>query len=327
MGSLKKANRSISSLILGSRGSALALAQTRSVANLLLRRNPCLQLEEKIITTQGDKDQTLAIHQPTAEASGLFTRQLEDELMGGNIDMAVHSLKDLPVVIPQGLELAAILPRASSNDLLITREPADLTTLSLGAIIGTSSPRRLEILRSERPDFHFVPIRGNVPTRLSKLSLKQHSPQLDAIVLAQAGLERLGYDFKDQTEGEFSFEKKTFFWKQLSQMLPAPGQGAIAIETTTTNDAALRYAKSLHDEKTAICVTTERLLLQYLGGGCHMALGALATFDQPGERIFLRGVYFPYANASPRLGEAYGATPEETALLVAIKLGEKLAHH
>ena len=318
-----------SSLILGTRGSALARAQTTLVGKLLTAAHPNLVIEEKIITTTGDAKPAMALHEPTAEGSGLFTRQLEEALLSREIDAAVHSLKDLPVRTPVGLVLAAILRRAATTDLLITLQPGGLEGLSSGATIGSSSPRRIELLRHRRSDLRFTTLRGNVPTRLRKLSMNQRNHPLDAIVLAQAGLERLGYDLGiTNEEGCFTFDGTTLYVTQLSWMLPAPGQGAIALETREEQASSPEFTKyftALHDEQTAKCVTAERLLLQYLGGGCHMALGALATIDEASDRIHLKGIYFPSAGATPREGEATGATPEEVALLVTTQLSDKLA--
>ena len=318
------------SFYIGTRGSALARAQTTLFSTLLQGVHPDLQLEQKIITTIGDAHPQMAIHQPTTEASGLFTRQLEEALLAHEIDYAVHSLKDLPVITPSGLKLAAILPRASSSDLLITLQPGGLASLPLNAVIGTSSPRRTEILKSERSDLSFVTLRGNVPTRLRKLAMNQSHYPLDGLVLARAGLERLGYYLKiTDGQGDFIFDQSRLYVTELVTMLPAPGQGAIVIETRAEESAssAAAYAAALHDEKTARCVIAERLLLHYLGGGCHMALGALATIDETSDQLHLQGIYFPSSGATARKGEATGSTPEEVALRVALQLGDKIASH
>ncbi|HLB34731.1 MAG: hydroxymethylbilane synthase [Verrucomicrobia bacterium RIFCSPHIGHO2_12_FULL_41_10] len=344
-------------IILGTRGSALARAQTTLVSKLLRAAHPDLSIEEKIITTigditsersncfiqrpppqevgserlTGDARPMMPLHEPTAEGSGLFTQQLEEALFSHEIDAAVHSLKDLPVRTPMRLILAAILPRAATNDLLITLDQGGLEGLASGATIGSSSPRRVELLRHRRCDLRFTTLRGNVPTRLRKLAMNQRDHPLDAIVLAQAGLERLGYDLNIiKGEGCFMFDGTMLHVTELTWMLPAPGQGAIAIETRDVSDEksshdVSAYFSALHDEKTAKCVQAERLLLQYLGGGCHMALGALATLDESSQQIALKGVYVPYAGATPREGEARGATPEEVALLVMTQLTDKLA--
>ena len=156
-----------SPLILGTRGSALALAQSKLVSELLEAAHPGLSMQQKIITTTGDERTTMPLHEPTAEGAGLFTKQLEEALLRKDIDIAVHSLKDLPVETPPGLTLAAILPRASTKDLLISRHLGGVEGLPAGAVVGSSSPRRTLLLSRHRPDLKFVPIRGNVPTRLA----------------------------------------------------------------------------------------------------------------------------------------------------------------
>lgn len=305
---------------IGTRGSALALAQTAIVKKLLSQHHPTLCIEKKIITTTGDINPAMPLDQPVAEASGLFTRQLEEALLNRTIDAAVHSLKDLPVITPPGLKLAAILPRASTHDLLITLQPGGLSELASGVTIGTSAPRRIELLGHERPDLKFIPIRGNVPTRLRKLIINEN--KLDALILAQAGLERLGHSLQlREGKGSFCFDQTTLYVTELNHLLPSPGQGAIAVETRD-EEASSSYFSALHDVTTAQCVTAERLLLYYLGGGCHMALGALAKIID--GSLFLKGMYVPYAGATPRQGEASGKTPEEVALRVATQLGEKL---
>ena len=317
-----------SSFILGTRGSALALVQTTMVSEALRAVAPQLVLEEKIITTTGDAKQSLALHEPVAEGSGLFTRQLEEALLAGEIDAAVHSLKDLPVIMPPGLKLAAILPRAKVTDVVITLEKEGWSKLSLGAIVGTSSPRRLEWVRTHRADLVVKAIRGNVPTRLKKLAVNQEEHRIDALFLARAGLERLGFNLGIvDGQGKFLFEERELFVTELKDLLPAPGQGAIAIETRAEDNATEfeEALKKIHHEETARCIAAERLLLYYLGGGCHMALGALATIDPATQQLHLRAAYVPFPSAKLREGEAAGTTPEEVALRVATQLGEKLA--
>ncbi len=319
---------SLQPIILGTRGSALARVQTMMVREALRVVAPQLLLEEKIITTTGDAKQSMALHEPVAEGSGLFTRQLEEALLAGEIDAAVHSLKDLPVLTPPGLKLAAILPRASVTDVVITLEKEGWNKLAPGAMVGTSSPRRLEWVRAQRSDLVVKPIRGNVPTRLRKLGMHQEDHRIDALFLARAGLERLGFDLgMIDREGTFLFEERELFVTELKDLLPAPGQGAIAIETRAeNNDSEFEQAlKKIHHEETARCVEAERFLLRYLGGGCHMALGALATIDPASQQLHLRATYVPFPSAKLREGEATGATPEEVALRVATQLGEKYA--
>lgn len=298
-------------LILGTRGSDLALAQSKMVSEALEGAHPGLRVEQKIITTTGDARTAMPLHEPTAEGAGLFTKQLEEALLTGEIDLAVHSLKDLPVETPEGLVLAAILPRAPVDDLLISRHSGGLAGLPSGSVIGTSSPRRALLLKDRRPDLRMVPIRGNVPTRLSKVA---SSGDYDATLLAAAGLRRLGHDLPSGTlivEG-LSLSVEALVW-----MLPAPGQGAIAVETRA-GDRTVELLQALHDPVTSRCVEAERLVLKHLGGGCHLALGALAT--ESSGIVSLKAAFVPDEKASPRFGEAVGTSSAEVARLVAGQL-------
>ena len=298
-------------LILGTRGSDLALAQSKLVGEALVSAHPDLPIQQRIITTTGDARTAMPLHEPTAEGAGLFTKQLEEALLRGEIDLAVHSLKDLPVETPEGLVLAAILPRASVDDLLISRHTGGLAGLPPGATVGTSSPRRAFLLQARRPDLTIVPIRGNVPTRLSKVA---GNDGYDATLLAAAGLRRLGHDL---SSGELLIEGLSLSLEVLDWMLPAPGQGAIAVETRA-GDRAAELLRPLHDATTARCVEAERLVLKHLGGGCHLALGALAV-EQAGG-LFLRAVFVPGGTSPARAGEAVAATASEAALVVADQL-------
>jgi hydroxymethylbilane synthase len=301
-------------LTLGTRGSDLALAQTRMVHRLLSQAHPGLQVTQRIITTTGDARATMPLHEPAAEGAGLFTRQLEEALLSGGIDLAVHSLKDLPVEAPQGLVLAAILPRASTEDLLISRKEGGLAALPPGAVVGTSSPRRALLLKKRRPDLTVIPIRGNVPTRLAKLSAGSGGVAFDAIILAAAGLSRLGHDLSSAIAAG---NGTALFPEVLDWMLPAPGQGAIAVETRK-GDRAAELVRALHDEVTERCVLAERLVLKHLGGGCHLALGALATEEK--GMLSLRTVFLPDEDASAREASASAPDPVEAARLVADQL-------
>lgn len=298
-------------LILGTRGSDLALAQSKLVREALEAAHPGLIIELKIITTTGDARTAMPLHEPTAEGAGLFTKQLEGALQSGEIDLAVHSLKDLPVETPAGLILAAILPRAPTDDLLISRHAGGLEKLPSGAVVGTSSPRRALLLQRRRPDLKLVPIRGNVPTRLSKVA---SSGAYDATMLAEAGLRRLGHDL---SKGELEIEGLQLSFETLKWMLPAPGQGAIAVETRI-GDRSVALLHLLHDTRTAQCVEAERLVLKHLGGGCHLALGALAT-ESCGS-ISLQTVFIPDPEGPTLSAEASASTPAEVARLVADQL-------
>jgi len=299
-------------LILGTRGSDLALAQSRMVRDGLLALHPGLEVELKIITTTGDARTAMPLHEPTAEGAGLFTKQLEEALLSREIDLAVHSLKDLPIETPEGLFLPAILPRAPVADLLVSRHPGGVAGLPEGATVGSSSPRRALLLQERRPDLKLVPIRGNVPTRAAKVA----DASYDATILAEAGLTRLGHDL---SEGTLLSGDQTLFLESLGWMLPAPGQGAVAVETRA-GDQAEAIVSVLHDQVTSRCVGAERLVLKHLGGGCHLALGTLAL-EQEGM-MSLKAIFVPDQNdrRSLRSAEAVAPTAEEAARLVAQKL-------
>ncbi len=245
-------------LIFATRPSALARWQTQWVINALKNLHPHLECEEKIITTQGDKilDKPL----PEIGGKGLFTQELEAELLSGAVHCAVHSLKDLPVENPAGLTIGCIPVRGEVRDALISRDGYTLATLPPHASVGTSSLRRAAQLLSLRPDLRTQSLRGNVDTRLRKAL----DGQYDAIILAGAGLTRLGLD-GHVTE-----------WLALDVMLPAPGQGALAVQCRADDKVTLELLSALEDEATRKAVTAERTFLQGLGGGCAVPVAAYA---------------------------------------------------
>lgn len=254
----------------GTRGSALALWQTRHVMALLQTASPSLSVAYEIISTRGDR--VLDTPLPLVGGKGLFTAELEAALYEQRIEGAVHSLKDLPTEQPDGLAIGAIPPRANPADALISRVGYTLDTLPKGATIGTSSTRRAAQLLHLRPDLSLRDIRGNVDTRIRKAL--DPAEGYDAIVLACAGLERLGYgDVITQVIAP-------------DVMLPAPGQGAIAVQTR--DDAALlaTFAPIQHQE-TALAVMAERAFLAALGGGCSVPVAAYA--QMMGGQLHLRG--------------------------------------
>jgi hydroxymethylbilane synthase len=249
-------------LIFATRPSALARWQTRWVINALQNIHRDLICEEKIITTQGDKilDKPL----PEIGGKGLFTQELERELLSGALHCAVHSLKDLPVENPAGLTLGCIPLRAEVRDALISARGYTLSTLPANASIGTSSLRRSAQILSIRPDLHTESLRGNVDTRLQKALDGQYS----AIILAGAGLIRLGLD-GHVTE-----------WLSLDIMLPAPGQGALVVQCRADDQTTLSLLAALEDGSTRKAVTAERAFLNGLGGGCSIPVAAYATSKQ-----------------------------------------------
>ena len=247
-------------LIIGSRGSQLALWQSHWVAGELHALGVETSLE--IIKTTGDKITDVPLAK--VGTKGLFTKELEEALMERRIDLAVHSLKDMPTDLPAGLMLAAVPPREDPRDAIVG---ATLLELRAGARVGTSSLRRAAQLRAVRPDLQVEPVRGNLDTRLRKLDEGQY----DAIVLAAAGLRRLGWASRiaELLDPEV--------------MCPAVGQGALAIETRNGGDAAAAICARLTDTATWQCVQAERAVLRALGGGCQVPIGAHATIDELGR--------------------------------------------
>lgn len=242
-------------LIIGSRGSQLALWQAHHIAQQLDQLGIATQI--RIIKTTGDHLQTASLTQ--AGGKGLFTKEIEEALLNGGIDLAVHSLKDLPTESPAGLTIAAVPKREDPRDAMVG---CSLDKLPQGARVGTSSGRRTSQLRVLRPDLVIEPIRGNVDTRLRKLK----EGQFDVIMLAAAGLRRLGLD---NEIAELMSPR---------QICPAPGQGALAIQTRE-NDAAAEICRHLDHLPTHRAVTAERTVLAALGGGCQLPFGAFAEMD------------------------------------------------
>lgn len=260
-------------LIFATRPSALARWQTQWVINALRNIHSDLVCEEKIITTQGDKilDKPL----PEIGGKGLFTQELEGELLSGAVHCAVHSLKDLPVENPEGLTIGCIPIRSEVRDALISKNGFTLATLPQNAVVGTSSLRRAAQLLAVRPDLKIESLRGNVDTRLRKAM----DGQYDAIILAGAGLTRLGLD-KHVTE-----------WLSLDLMLPAPGQGALAVQCRSSDQTTLSLLAALEDESTRKAVTAERAFLSGLGGGCAVPVAAYAVVDSNQSSVIsLKGV-------------------------------------
>ena len=255
---------------LGTRGSALARWQTDHVASLLRSAWPNLVCHVEIIQTQGDR--VLDTPLPLIGGKGVFTAELEAALRSGAIDLAVHSLKDLPTETPAGLALGAVPERAQVADVLVSRAGYTLDVLPDGGTVGTSSRRRAAQLLARRSDLHIVDLRGNVDTRIRK-ALADDGPY-DAIVLAHAGLARLGHsDVISQV-------------LPLDVMLPAPAQGALGIQCRD-EAVSLDLLAPLNHAATRQAVEAERAFLVGLGGGCSVPIAAFATLD--GDRVFLRG--------------------------------------
>ena len=263
---------SLQKLILGTRGSELALTQTTTVTAALNTAHAQLPIERQIIQTSGDKRQDLRFSEFSDVAhvdKGIFIKELEIALQHRQIDAAVHSLKDVPSDLAAGFTIAAVLPRAAIEDVLITRDACTLETLPKGARVGTSSVRRAAQLKWLRPDLEIVEVRGNVPTRVKKV-LGENA--LDAVMLAAAGLLRLGLmhgsqiDIEGTTLHALTLDPATF--------LPAAGQGAIAIECRSGDTAVIAAVRALNDPETEARVIAEREFLKILGAGCQTPVGA-----------------------------------------------------
>jgi hydroxymethylbilane synthase len=308
-------------VIVGTRGSALAMWQTEAVIGLLRARHPTARFVVQTIKTQGDKTQALAIPMAQLGDKGMFVAELEQALLAGQLDIAVeplqdrllvererqpidaavHSLKDLPGQLATGLTLAAITERADARDVFISRHGCTLDHLPRGAQVATSSLRRRAQLLHYRPDLQIVEIRGNIDTRLRK-ALAPDGP--DAVILAAAGLERLGLT-------EYITD-----YLPLEVMLPAAGQGALAVEVRAT-DARLALLVAAADHlPTRKAVTAERALLDTLGGGCQVPIGVYASVEGAGEeeRLLLRAIVATPAGTRLLRQEAWGSLAEPEAL-------------
>ena len=258
-------------LTLGTRGSPLALAQARLVADALAGAHPHLATPGAIkiepIRTTGDKVQD----RPLAEigGKGLFTEEIEKALLAGAIDIAVHSLKDMPTVLPQGLGIGAVLEREDPRDVLFSRSGGGIAALPRGARVGSASLRRQALLLNKRPDLKLGPLRGNVETRLRKLK----EGQIDATVLALAGLKRLGIDIAAAGGAVLPVE----------EMLPAPAQGAICVESRLGDARVAQLLAAIGHKPSAIAVAAERDLLNALDGSCRTPIAGLAVLEAAGN--------------------------------------------
>lgn len=257
-------------LRIATRKSPLALWQAEHVAQALREAHPTLTVEIIGMSTQGDK----ILDTPLAKigGKGLFVKELEQRMLDGSADIAVHSMKDVPVELPDGLHLGVIMEREDPRDAFVSSRYAELAELPKDAKVGTSSLRRQCQLADRRPDLEILPLRGNVNTRLRKLD----DGEYDAVILAAAGLIRLGMG--DRIRSLIAPEDS----------LPAIGQGAIGIECRVDDDRVNTLLEPLHHSDTADCVTAERAMNQRLEGGCQVPIGGHAILD--GDELFLRGL-------------------------------------
>ena len=259
-------------IVIGTRGSPLALQQARAIAAQVAALADGAEVRVQAIVTHGDADAEGPLVQ--LEGQGLFTREIEIALLAGRIHIAVHSLKDLPTELPSGLTIGAIVAREDARDAVISRRGHRLADLPPASLIGTSSLRRAAQVLAQRPDLQITPLRGNVDTRLRKLQ----AGACDALILAAAGLIRLGLAHRI-TE-----------YLTLAEMVPAPGQGALAIEASADDYATLALLARLDHAPTRAAVMAERSFLREVGGGCHLPVAAYAMFCPNDGGLRLQGL-------------------------------------
>lgn len=314
-------------IILGTRGSELALCQTEMVVQLLTERHPHLAIERKIIATAGDRrpDLRLADFSRGEQAvldKGIFVKELETAIEAGEIDAAVHSLKDVPSELSSAFAIAAVLPRAAIEDVLITREPHTLESLPKGARVGTSSVRRARQLRWLRPDLEVVEIRGNVPTRVRKLI---EPGQLDAVLLAAAGLLRLGLLHANLARIHLHEHTLQALVLDAGKFLPAAGQGAIAVEARADDARVLGLLSGINHHETRIRVTAEREFLRLLGAGCQTPVGVHSWITEGELHMAARVFSEQDASAPPVEATARDgiSCPERLAATLAGIIGKK----
>ena len=283
-------------IVLGTRGSELARAQARLVEKALRSAWPDLAIETRVIKTSGDKSPNEKLNS-SAGRKGLFTREIEEALLRSEIDLAVHSAKDLPSDSPSDMEICAALPRANVEDVLVMKTEAALDALRPKAKVATGSVRRKHQLLWKRADLRMVDVRGNVPTRLRKLM----ENDWDGIVLARAGLERLGYDL---SEHSLDFEEQRFAIQYLHppDFLPAGGQGVIALEVRREDVVTGKYARAVSHLPTFSCLRAEREFLRLLQVDCNAPVGVFATIES--GMMTLQAQVFGESANEPKTGAA-----------------------
>jgi hydroxymethylbilane synthase len=285
-------------LRIGTRGSAMALYQANLVRDRLVAAHPDLaepgRVEIVVIRTTGDRVQDRLLAE--IGGKGLFTKEIEEALIDRRIDLAVHSLKDMETLLPPALDISCVLERDDPRDVLVTRDHVPLAGLRPGARIGTASLRRRAQLLRHRPDLATAPIRGNVDTRLDKLQ----AGEVDGLILALCGLERLG---RIAAASEIL---------SVETMLPAVGQGALAIETRVDDDVLRGRLATLHHAPSAASVTAERAMLAALDGSCRTPIAGIAELD--GDRLWLRGMLLAADGSAERRAEGTGSAGDPEAL-------------
>ena len=290
----------IAKITLGTRGSDLARAQSLLVEKAIQNAHPNVTVETKIIGTRGDNGTVI---DPNAGRKGIFTAEIERALLAGEINVAVHSAKDLPSQTTPGAQIAAVLARAPTDDVLISKHPGGLASVPTGATIATGSVRRQHQLHRKRADLKIVDLRGNVPTRLRKLA----ENSWEGIVLARAGVERLSFS---RTQTEIRFEGTRFFLEILPReiFVPAGGQGIIALEIRADDQSTKALLESVNDPETLLCLCAEREFLSGLHGDCNFPVGVNATISN--GKMKLRAQLFEGESPLPRQAELEGESNE-----------------
>ena len=290
----------IAKITLGTRGSELARAQTLLVEKAIRSAHPSVAIEIKVIVTGGDKAKIVDL---SSGRKGLFTAEIEQALLAGAVDIAVHSAKDLPSETSPGAQIAAVLPRAPIDDVLICKYSGGLPSIPRSATVATGSVRRRRQLLWKRSDLKVVDLRGNVPTRLRKLV----DNEWDGIVLARAGLQRLGFS---ATGTEIEFENRKLFVEILPRetFLPAGGQGIIALQVRSDDQNSKALLVSVNDRETLLCLQAEREFLGRLHGDCNFPVGVNATISN--GKMRLRAQVFQGESRVPRQAEVDGGCDE-----------------
>ncbi len=289
-------------VLIGSRGSQLALVQARHVLSRLKEAAPGFEYRLKVIQTRGDERQNIGLGE--FGSTGVFTKELENALLAGEIDIAVHSMKDLPTSITRGLSIAAVLEREDPRDVLVARGAGSLESIPEGSRLGTGSLRRIAQLRHLRSDLVFGPVRGNLDTRFRKL----WEGNLDGLILALAGIRRLGW------------ENRVTQVLSSDICLPAAAQGALGVQIRSDDKEMAVTALSLDHGLTHTAVLAERAFLGRVGGGCHVPVGALA--EVKGAEIHLKGVIASLDGSELLRGEEVGPMPSGGE--IGLRLGERL---
>jgi hydroxymethylbilane synthase len=295
-------------IVLGTRGSELARTQTRLVEEAIRRADALVNIATKVIATRGDKSRSI---DPHAGRKGLFTAEIERALVAEEIDVAVHSAKDLPSEMTSAAEIAAVLPRAEIDDVLVSKYRGGLASLAQRATVATGSVRRRHQLLWKRGDLNIVDVRGNVPTRLRKLA----ENEWDGTVLASAGLERLGLS---PTQSEIHFEARQFFPEILpcQIFLPAGGQGVIPLQVRAHDQDTKAVLDLVNDPDTLLCLEAEREFLRGLQGDCNCPVGVLATIED--GKMKMRAQLFSSESTTPQQAEVDGAPQDRERIALAL---------